>query len=241
MKMDIKEIIKDFLNKGLPQKIETSNNEDPDIYNEFSLQHELGIYLREHLGENYKVQFERNAKKLWGKFKNEDWQKTEMDIFVYKKNEKKKIQDIDEIYAIELKYPKNGQYPEQMYSFIKDIKFMQQVKEKKHFARTFVLTLVDNPNFYRKTDKKKKGEKENEIYKYFRCKDKNISLSTKKIEAEEILPKTIKKPTGQDKKIEEFQNEESQKVKSITLNQQITKKIKWELISQKLRYYFMEI
>lgn len=66
-------------------------------------------------------------------------------------------------------------------------------------------------------------------------------MSTKKIEAEEILPKTIKKPTGQDKKIEEFQNEESQKVKSITLNQQLTQKIKWELISQKLRYYFMEI
>lgn len=90
MKMDIKEIIKDFLNKGLPQKLETSNNEDPDIYNEFSLQHELGIYLREHLGENYKVQFERNAKKLWGKLKNEDWQKTEIDIFVYKKNDQKK-------------------------------------------------------------------------------------------------------------------------------------------------------
>lgn len=47
---------------------------------------------------------------------------------------KKKVQDIDEIYAIELKYPKNGQYPEQMYSFIKDIKFMQQVKEKKAFC-----------------------------------------------------------------------------------------------------------
>ena len=88
--MDIKKIIKNFLKEELPQKLEMLNNKDPDIYNEFSLQHELGIYLREQLGEKYKVQFERNAKKLWGKFKNEDWQKTEMDIFVYKKNDQKK-------------------------------------------------------------------------------------------------------------------------------------------------------
>lgn len=238
--MDIKEIIKRFLKEELPQKLEALNNKDADIYNEFSLQHELGIYLREKLGNKYKVQFERNAKKLWDEFKKDDWKKTEMDIFVYKKNNKKEVKDIDEIYAIELKYPKNGQYPEQMYSFIKDIKFMQQVKEKKRFARTFVLTLVNHPNFYRKTDKKK-GEKENEIYKYFRCKDKNISLSTETIEAEKILPRKVKKPTGQDNKIENSQHEKSQKVKSIILNQQLTQIIKWELISSNYRYYFMEI
>ena len=32
-----------------------------EVYNEFSLQHELGIYLRNRL-EDYKVQFERNTK-----------------------------------------------------------------------------------------------------------------------------------------------------------------------------------
>ena len=55
--MDIKKIIKNFLKEELPQKLEMLNNKDPDIYNEFSLQHELGIYLREQLGEKYKVQF----------------------------------------------------------------------------------------------------------------------------------------------------------------------------------------
>lgn len=228
--MDIKKIIKNFLKEELPQKLEMLNNKDPDIYNEFSLQHELGIYLREQLGEKYKVQFERNAKKLWGKFENDDWKKTEMDIFIYKKNNQKNVQDIDEIYAIELKYPKNGQYPEQMYSFIKDIKFMQQVKEKKHLARTFVLTLVDNPNFYKKTEMKK-SEEEKEIYKYFRSDDTNIS-SKDEIQAEDKIPAVtpIMKPTGKKDDI-------------TTLNQQLTQKIKWELISNDstYRYYFMEI
>ena len=34
---------------------------DVEVYNEFSLQHELGIFLRTKLTE-YKVQFERNTK-----------------------------------------------------------------------------------------------------------------------------------------------------------------------------------
>ena len=229
--MDIKEIIKEFLDKELLKKLETPNNKDYDIYNEFSLQHELGIYIREKLGENYKVQFERNAKKLWGVFEKEKkWKKTEMDIFVYKKNNKKEVKDIDEIYAIELKFPRNKQYPEQMYSFIKDIKFMQQVKEKKHDARTFVLTIVDDPNFYTKLEPKK-GDEEKDIYKYFRSKEINIS-SKDEIQAEEKIPaaEDIQKPTGKKDDITK-------------LNKQLTQKIKWELISNNptYRYYFMEI
>jgi len=43
-----------------------------DIYNEFSLQHELGIFLREELSD-YKVQFERNTKffGIYGTIKHE--------------------------------------------------------------------------------------------------------------------------------------------------------------------------
>ena len=117
-----------------------------EIYNEFSLQHELGIFLRESLNE-YKVQFERNTKF----FGIKSLTKHEIDIVVYNDSEK---------YAIELKYPLNGQYPEQMYSFIKDICFMEELKAF-GFTGTYCLTFVNDKNFY-------SGKKTDGIYAYFR-------------------------------------------------------------------------
>ena len=133
-----------------------------EVYNEFSVQHELGIYLRNHLSD-YKVQFERNIHS----FDVDEAVKKEIDIVVYNDEEK---------YAIELKYPRNGQYPEQMYSFVKDICFMEEMKAA-GFDQTYCLTLVDNHNFYR-------GKKQDGIYAYFRCGKK--------------LCGTILKPTGDD-------------------------------------------
>ena len=121
-------------------------SDNVEVYNEFSLQHELGIYLRNKLPD-YKVQFERNAKF----FDIYDTIKHEIDIVVFNDREK---------YAIELKYPVNGQYPEQMYSFIKDIKFMEELK-KAGFDSTYCLTLVQDKNFCT-------GEKRDGIYAYFR-------------------------------------------------------------------------
>lgn len=109
-------------------------NNDIEIYNEFSFQHELGIYLRGKIS-NYKVQFERNIKYFYD---YTNTLKKEIDIVVFNDIEK---------YAIELKYPKNGQYPEQMFSFIKDIRFMEELKEL-GFSKTYVMTLVDDHNFY---------------------------------------------------------------------------------------------
>ena len=101
-----------------------------DIYNEFSLQHELGIFLREAL-PTYKVQFERNV----SYFTNDNKTiKKEIDIAVFSEDKAEK-------YAIELKCPLNGQYPEQMYSFVKDIKFMEQLKER-GFTNTCCVVLV---------------------------------------------------------------------------------------------------
>ena len=54
---------------------------------------------------------------------------------------------MSEKYAIELKYPRNGQYPEQMYSFVKDIIFMEQLKTE-GFDATFSMVLVDDKLFY---------------------------------------------------------------------------------------------
>jgi hypothetical protein len=206
--------IQKFIDESLAELI------DKDfIYNEFSLQHELGIYLREKLGKEYQIRFERNViDEKWGENEDEKyWEKKEMDIFIEKDSGNK--------YAIELKFPQNGQYPEQMYSFIKDIKFMEQVREKAN-ARTFVLTLVDDKNFYQETGREKK-EKDNEklIYWYFRQK-KEGDKPIRQIEKNVVIPK----PTGIKEKEISLANEYS---------------IKWETIpdyeSTSYRYYFFEI
>lgn len=150
----IKILLENFI-----QEIEAGRVE---IYNEFSLQHELGVYLRNALPQ-YKVEFERNVKH----FNISDTIKKEIDIVVYNENER---------FAIELKHPLNGQYPKQMYSFIKDIRFMEELKQA-GFNNTYCLTLVDDKNFY-------SGNKTDEIYAFFRA-GKSISG-------------TIDKPTGTD-------------------------------------------
>ena len=148
----IKDLLYEFMNIVEDDQIE--------IYNEFSLQHELGVFLRSRI-PNYKVQFERNIKffGIMGTIKHE------IDIVVYNDKEK---------YAVELKYPTNGQYPEQMYSSVKDILFMEQLKDN-GFDDTYSLTMVNDKNFY-------SGKKTDGIYAYFR--------------GNEVLQGTIGKPTG---------------------------------------------
>ena len=148
----IKKLLYEFLDTVKEGKVE--------IYNEFSLQHELGIFLRERLS-NYKVQFERNTKffGIRGTIKHE------IDIVIYNECEK---------YAIELKYPLNGQYPEQMYSFIKDICFMEQLRSA-GFDGTYAVTLVNDKNFY-------SGQKRDGIYSFFR--------------ENNVITGPIEKPTG---------------------------------------------
>lgn len=120
-----------------------------DIYNEFSFQHELGVYFRKEL-KGYTIQFERNVS-----YFSIDYItiKKEIDISIFN-------EDISEKYAIELKHPLNGQYPEQMYSFVKDIKFMEELKES-GFTKTAVVVLVSNRPFY-------EGRSNQGIYRYFR-------------------------------------------------------------------------
>lgn len=136
--MNIRELIENFMILVGTGEVE--------VYNEFSLQHELGIFLRANL-TGYKVQFERNTKffGIHGTVKHE------IDIVVYNDTER---------YAIELKFPLNGQYPEQMFSFVKDIKFMEELKVA-GFNAAYCLTLVEDKNFY-------SGQKQDGIYAFFR-------------------------------------------------------------------------
>lgn len=161
-------------------------NNDIEIYNEFSLQFELGIFLRNRTElVNYKIQFERNVS-YFGVKKSTVKHECDITIFNADKSEK---------YAIELKFPKNGQVPEQMYSFIKDIVFMEQLKLA-GFTDTYVLTVVDNKNFYQG---KSTGE---DIYKYFRNNPQNITGK-------------VYKPTGPSKKIEYLEVHNAYSVKWI--------------------------
>jgi len=120
-----------------------------EIYNEFSLQHELGIFLRTKL-QGYRIQFERNVSYFTQDNKTI---KKEIDIAIFN-------EDKSEKYAIELKHPLNGQHPEQMYSFVKDIKFMEELKCR-GFNKTAVVTLVSDRPFY-------EGRNNQGIYRYFR-------------------------------------------------------------------------
>lgn len=152
-----------------------------EIYNEFSFQHELGIYLRK-LDKNkeYKIEFERNIKtvltpkvfeNLLKKYENdviEGKTKREIDIYIENKSTK-------EQYAIELKFPKNGAYPEQMLKFLSDMKFMQILKNV-GFTKTYCVTIVGlNNKDIEETNKKYNPKlfyegkpKEGHIFRYFR-------------------------------------------------------------------------
>lgn len=204
----LKQIIEKFIEKELSGLIN-----DGYIYNEFSLQHELGIYLRKELGENYKVQFERNivdeVKGEKEEIKQTNPKKWEMDIIIKDKN------NDNAKCAIELKFPRNGQYPEQMFSFVKDIYFSEWLK-RSGFAETYCVTLVDDDKFYEQPSGASRSN--NEIYSYFR--NKQIKL-----------PMTIRKPTGKDEQKE-----------NIELSKEYS--FKWEKIKnadEKFRYYFVSI
>lgn len=89
----------------------------------------------------------------------------------------------DDKIAIELKMPmkRNGQVPEQMYSIVKDIKFLEQLKESGEFNKCYLLTVTNNDSFWERVP----GREKKEIYKYFRY--------------DEILTGKIEKPTGENK------------------------------------------
>jgi hypothetical protein len=139
--LDLKKLVAKFFIYAEAEEIE--------IYNEFSFQHELGIFLRKEL-EGYTIQFERNVSYFLIRDRTI---KKEIDITIFN-------QDKTEKYAIELKHPLNGQYPEQMYSFVKDIKFMEELKER-GFKKNAVIALVSDRPFY-------SGQNNEGIYKYFR-------------------------------------------------------------------------
>ena len=122
-----------------------------DIYNEFSLQHELGYYLRSTMTNDVLIQFERPASFFGIKTK---LIKKEIDIALFNPKQECKV-------AIELKYPRNGQHPEQMFKACQDIAFLEELCAD-GFDRGFLVMVVDDPLFYA-------GGGTEGIYKHFRA------------------------------------------------------------------------
>jgi hypothetical protein len=140
-------------------------NGEIEIYNEFSLQHELGIYLRSLAKSGFRVQFERPVS-FFG-YERKHFEKREIDIAIFSP-------DLAVKYAIELKYPRNGQHPEQMFKACQDICFIEQLYTA-GFTNCYFIMVADDPLFYIR------GANEG-IYQYFR--------------GSKLINGIIQKPTG---------------------------------------------
>jgi len=162
MRINLFPILNDFVK-------EIANN-TIEIYNEASIQFELAIFLRNRLDNSFKIQLERNVSFFYSNVK--DFLKKEMDIVIFNPDKSIKM-------CIELKYPRSGQYPEQMFSACKDVKFLEQLKESGFTACYFMMFAEDSPFYISKGG--------GQIYQLFRL-DKRISGS-------------IQKPTGKKDKI----------------------------------------
>ena len=187
-----------------------------NLYNEFSFQFEFGIFLRDKFpSPKFKVEFERNVGIL---NKNKDiFTKKEIDVIVYKELKEGKK---DFLWAFELKFPRKGQTPEQMFKIVEDIKFCEELSCN-GFKRATQITLVDE-DYQGKSFFEVCG-KNTGIYEYFR-------KSKKKASKPKTLEDEIYKPTGKFKGLKKFK-----------LNGKY--KVKWENCSelkQKIVYFFLD-
>lgn len=127
--MDIPTIIKNFVERAQKNRLE--------IYNEISLQLELAIFLREILGDGFKVQLERNISFLGLKG---DFVKKEIDIIIFKDGH-----ELNDSIAIELKAVINQAHarPITVFNWITDLKFLEQLKSA-GIGRCYSLFVTDH-------------------------------------------------------------------------------------------------
>lgn len=127
---------------------------DVEIYNEFSLQHEFGSFLRQKSAlANFKVQFERPASYFFESARTR-FCKKEIDLAVFAP------ETTDLLCAFEFKYPRNGQHPVQMFSFVRDVAFLEQLK-RNGFGKAFFIAFAEDHLFW-------EGQTRDGIYRYFR-------------------------------------------------------------------------
>jgi len=108
-----------------------------EIYNEFSLQHELGILIRSEFPD-HKVEFGRNVSYF---FRTGKFVKKEIDLAVFSPD--KSILH----HAIQLRFPRSMQYLRQMFGFCEDILFLEQLK-KSGFKQASLVIFTMDPLLY---------------------------------------------------------------------------------------------
>jgi hypothetical protein len=155
----------DTIGTEVPRFFEAVRAARVEIYNEFSLQHELGAHLRQALPPEIKVQFERPVD--YFQPRDSRYVKKEIDIAAFTPDQQERV-------AVELKYPRNGQHPEQMFSACLDVVFLEQLVAG-GFTHGFFVIAVEDALFL-------SGPRVDGIYAYFR--------------AGQPISGSISKPTG---------------------------------------------
>lgn len=121
------EVIKNFF--------QTPPNEAGAIYNERSLQLEIGYFLR---CKGFNVEFERpfKARRPLGSTKSP---KTNLDLLVIDQNEN---------VAMELKVPLNKRHPETFYDYCADLEFVEALVRTGKVNRGFCLMMTNDHVFW---------------------------------------------------------------------------------------------
>jgi hypothetical protein len=143
------------LGRLVAQFFDAVGRKEIEIYNEFSLQHEFGIWLRDRtVNSTTKIQFERPASYFGAANK---LTKKEIDLACFTSSKNTQL-------AMELKFPRSGQVPIQMFKFCQDVAFLEElVLKEKRFPFGCALFTADDPDFYRGT-----RQQPGTIYSYFR-------------------------------------------------------------------------
>lgn len=204
IKMSFEHTIKEFM-KDLPSI-------SGRISNEAALQFELAYCLRKMMGQNseYTLFFEKNAYQLCNETKGV-LRKTEIDISIIQKKITNDIEIDDRMCAIELKFPRNKRYPEEMFMFVEDVKFLEQLICKCKFREAYSIVLVDD------------------------------LLFTDKSESKRILRKGIYAPFRNHEKFEQEYEPPTKSKSKGTIKLSRSYEITWESLGNNLWYYILAI
>ncbi len=182
MNVNIKQLVIEYLE---------SLNKDTlllESFNEKSLQHNIGEYLKERLGDNYIVQYERNINYFKSLKNISKHLKSEIDLVVLEKNSPKNIHEQKKpIFIIELKFikafdqslqKKTASPTKTLYECLCDIEFVEQCKDVGIEAMSLILCDYDIVHSNVSFDKGRKPKYES-LWKSFR---EGLTLTSHQIE-----------------------------------------------------------
>ena len=251
---------------SVKESLNECNDDKKHIYNEFSLQHELGIKLRDELEGNYLVQFERNLlsfKNLPQNYKTMDKEKEVINKVEVRKDFKKSEIDIlvvskknpNEKYAIELKYHRKemGEVPDFLYNCVVDMWFVKRMAENGIIKKGFCVVVTEDDEIYKAGRNITENMRNN--YIHFKDEDKtdvvkldenkrenNTGSITKTDEKWKDVYNVVKKKTkSKDEKKKTKSEDEYYYINTREFyTEENTKMINWKQINDEAKYYIKE-